>query len=52
MSHGKRGLRAFGVVIVAALGLMTFTVAGAQANWLYVELFTNVEITSNELVTA
>ena len=50
MRHGKHGLRAFGVVIVAALGLMAFMAAGAQANWLYLEGSTNVEIAANEKV--
>jgi len=50
MSHGKYGLRAFGLTIVAALGLMAFMAAGAQANWLYLEGGVAHELTSNELV--
>ena len=50
MSHGKYGLRAFGLVIVAALGLMAFMAAGAQANWLYLEAGKAVELTVAEPV--
>lgn len=50
MSHGKHGLRAFGLTIVAAFGLMAFMAVGAQANWLYLEGTTAVELTKNELV--
>ena len=34
MNQGKHGLRAFGLAIVAVLGLMALMAAGAQANWL------------------
>jgi hypothetical protein len=34
MSHPKRGLKALGLSLLAALGLMAFMAAGAQANWL------------------
>jgi hypothetical protein len=37
MSHRKNGLRALGLTIVAALGLMAFMAAGAQAHWLILE---------------
>jgi len=50
MSHGKYGLKAFGLAIVAALGLMAFMAVGAQANWLYLEGGVAHELTSNELV--
>ena len=35
MSYRKYGLRAFGLSIIAVLGLMAFMAAGAQASWLY-----------------
>ena len=31
MSHRKNGLRAFGLLVMSALGLMAFSAAGAQA---------------------
>jgi len=34
MSHARVGVRAFGLCLVAALGLMAFMAAGAQATWL------------------
>ena len=37
MSYRRNGLRALGVSLMAALGLMAFTAAGAQAAFLYLE---------------
>ena len=34
MSHRKLGLKTLGICLVAALGLMAFSAAGAQAEWL------------------
>jgi hypothetical protein len=49
MSHRKRGLKALGLSFLAALGLMAFMAAGAQANWLVLSAGTQLE--SNENVT-
>jgi hypothetical protein len=48
MSYRKNGLKALGLMVVAALGLMAFMATGAQANW----LVNGVELKANEAVAA
>jgi len=46
MSHKRRGLKAFGLSLLAVAGLMAFMAAGAHANW----LVEGVELAANENV--
>jgi hypothetical protein len=50
MSHRKLGLKALGLSFLAALGLMAFMAAGAQANWLVLSATTQLENNENVAV--
>lgn len=39
MNQGKHGFKTFVLTLLAALGLMVFMAASAQANWLYLDSF-------------
>lgn len=50
MSHKKHGLRAFGLTLIAALGLMAFMAVSAQANWLVLLNGETLELAAKEEV--